>query len=106
MNLNNQINQKTIDRWDVLRLLHSAGHVGVGQRSIRLFLQQRNQHYAQEDLKSLLKDISDRGYCSIEPDADGLYHCRITPEGIDLHEYHTPCPNAIARPPKSVSPNA
>lgn len=102
----NLINQKAIDRWDVIRLLHSAGHVGAGQRVIRMFLQERQQVYSQDDLKTLLQDLSNRGYCSIEVDADNLFHCKITPLGNDLHDYLVTCPSAIARPPKPVMPNA
>lgn len=106
MNFQNQLNQKAIDRWDVLRLLYSAGHVGVGQRSVRLFLEQRKQNYGESELKDLLQDISDRGFCTVEVDADNLFHCKITPAGRDLHEYRIVCPDAIARPPKPLIPNA
>lgn len=105
MNLSNQINQKAIDRWDVIRFLYSTGHIGAGQRSIRLFLQQRDQDYSNEELKTLLKDISDRGFCSIEIDEDNLYRCKITPNGVDLHDYNIASPNAIARPPKPLISN-
>ncbi len=106
MNLNHQINQKAIDRWDVIRFLYSAGYVGVGQRSIWLFLQERRQQYGSDALKDLLQDISDRGYCLVEIDADNLFHCKITPAGRDLHDYAIACPSTIARPPKPMIPNA
>lgn len=106
MNLNNQINQKSIDRWDVIRFLYVTGYVGAGQRSIRLFLQERRQNYGEDALKDLLQDICDRGFCTIEIDADNLFHCKITPQGRDLHDYAIACPNTIARPPKPLIPNA
>lgn len=101
-----EIQQKAIDRWDVIRLLCTAGHVGAGQRMIRLFLQERRQNYSQDQLQTLLQDLADRGYCTTELDPDNLFHCKITPLGRDLHDYLAPCPNAIARPPKPVIPNA
>jgi phage antirepressor YoqD-like protein len=106
MNINLAIHQKTIDRWDVIRFLYAAGRIGVGQRSIKLFLLERKQQYGDDSLKDLLQDISDRGYCTIETDADNLFHCKITPQGRDLHDYAITCPNTIARPPKPVLPNA
>lgn len=98
--------QKRIDRWDILSFIYSGGAIGVGQRSIALFLLARNQReYGVMYLQDLLTDLRDRGYVSIE-EHDNMYHCKIKPLGRDLVDYNVTCPDAIARPPQPTTPNA
>ncbi len=80
--------------------------MGVGQRSILLFLKARNDsNYGELYLNDLLTDLQDRGYCTIKQ-IENLYWCKITPLGRDLIDYNISCPNSIARPPQHMIPNA
>lgn len=93
--------QKAIDRWDILRGIYAGGSIGIGQRVIKQILEIRHRPYSQSDLQTMLQDLADRDFCKIKVDDDNLFHCKITPLGTDLIEYHISCPDAIARPPKT-----
>ncbi len=100
------IEQKKIDRWDVMRALSAGGSRGISQRMVAIVLESRGRIYGEEQLKDLIVDLRDRGYCKLERDPDNRYHCTITPLGTDLVEYTVSCPDAIARPPKPTLPYA
>jgi hypothetical protein len=90
-----------------MRFLCAGGAVGCGQRTVGLFLHERTKReYGAMHLQDLLKDLADRGYCTLEEDEEHLYHCKVTPLGRDLVDYYVTCPDAIARPPRPMIPNA